>query len=152
MSVANTWIQLNHAWAAVLTALIRNAQISQKSRSHIRILGARRVMWSKFIVRTHKYHYTKFTQHSDLVPGICAPLALVIGCVNCFKLILCSLYPHAVVLHNVAMEDQGRSDVLVWRVQLFTLLPVVPKKSASVALLLMWNSENKSTWFLLRGI
>ena len=56
---------------------VRGAQILQESKSHIKIVGARRVIEG---FKNIRHHGTKFTRHSNLAPGICAPLLYWITC------------------------------------------------------------------------
>jgi len=56
---------------------ITGPQIFQKYRSHLKIIGAERVIWSKFrtvVPQILGPHRTKFSSPQDLVPGICTPL------------------------------------------------------------------------------
>jgi len=55
----------------------RGVHIFQNSRSHLRILGARRVIWIKFLpenLQDVRCHCTTFSCHGNLTHGKCAPL------------------------------------------------------------------------------
>ena len=58
--------------------LRRGAQIFQKSRSFLKILGTWKVTWNKFHTEGPQIlgATSKFSHHGNLVPGICAPLVL----------------------------------------------------------------------------
>jgi hypothetical protein len=55
---------------------MKGEQIFQKSRNHLKIIGARRVTRSRFHTEGPQMSGTtvkKFIQPGDLAPGICAP-------------------------------------------------------------------------------
>lgn len=56
---------------------VRDAQILHESRSHIKILGTRRVMGG---FRNITHHGTKFTRHINLAPRICSSILYYITC------------------------------------------------------------------------
>lgn len=69
---------LQNALDMIHTFQFRDMQILQKSRSHLKILGTKRVTWSS-ILRTLKYKvspHIKFNCLGDLASGICTPCSI----------------------------------------------------------------------------
>ena len=64
----------------------RGAQLFKTSRNQLKIIGARRVTWSKFHTEdpiSFGHYRTKFSHHGDLVVRICAFLVKSIIKCNC---------------------------------------------------------------------
>ena len=61
---------------ATVSDYFRRTQISHKSNSHLKILGAITLTWSKRRTQNPPkitHHYTKLSRHSDLAPGFVGP-------------------------------------------------------------------------------